>query len=102
MFIMQKQVFYRSASIKAKDLIRGFIYHLAAQSLGHQHVETLLLGLDKQITFAPMDKADADALLADWFELYKALRAEPVPFFPVSGYEYVKTWRRYGKSDEQI
>ncbi|GAA81572.1 exodeoxyribonuclease V subunit gamma [Pseudoalteromonas sp. BSi20495] len=87
---LQKQVFYRSASIKAKDLIKGFIYHLVAQSMEH-HVETLLLGLDKQITFAPINKADADALLADWFELYKALRAEPVPFFPVSGYEYVKS-----------
>lgn len=87
---LQKQVFYRSASIKAKDLIKGFIYHLAAQSMDQQ-VETLLLGLDKQITFAPINKADADALLLDWFELYKALRAEPVPFFPVSGYEYVKS-----------
>ncbi|MEL0642086.1 exodeoxyribonuclease V subunit gamma [Pseudoalteromonas aliena] len=87
---LQKQVFYRSASIKAKDLIKGFIYHLAAQSMDQQ-VETLLLGLDKQITFAPINKADADALLLDWFELYKALRKEPVPFFPVSGYEYVKS-----------
>nr|WP_024594363.1 exodeoxyribonuclease V subunit gamma [Pseudoalteromonas sp. TB13] len=87
---LQKQVFYRSASIKVKDLIKGFIYHLAAQSMDQQ-VETLLLGLDKQITFAPINKADADALLLDWFELYKALRAEPVPFFPVSGYEYVKS-----------
>ncbi|WP_351119631.1 hypothetical protein, partial [Psychrobacter sp. SMN/5/1215-MNA-CIBAN-0208] len=46
---LQKQVFYRSASIKAKDLIKGFIYHLAVQSMDQQ-VETLLLGLDKQIT----------------------------------------------------
>ncbi|HBW98419.1 MAG TPA: exodeoxyribonuclease V subunit gamma, partial [Pseudoalteromonas sp.] len=30
---LQKQVFYRSASIKAKDLIKGFIYHLVAQSM---------------------------------------------------------------------
>ena len=87
---MQKQVFYRSASIKAKDMIRGFIYHLVAQSLGH-NLETLLLGLDKQISFAPMGKADADLILADWFELYKALRKEPVAFYPVSGYEYIKT-----------
>ena len=87
---LQKQVFYRSASIKAKDLIKGFIYHLAAQSM-QQHVETLLLGLDKQISFAPQSKADADALLADWFDLYKALRQAPVAFFPVSGYEYIKS-----------
>ncbi|CAM3664463.1 MULTISPECIES: exodeoxyribonuclease V subunit gamma [Pseudoalteromonas] len=87
---MQKQVFYRSASIKANDLIKGFIYHLAAQSM-QQNVETLLLGLDKQISFAPLSKADADALLADWFALYKALRQAPVAFFPVSGYEYIKS-----------
>tara|TARA_R110000850_G_scaffold217439_1_gene343146 strand:- start:1550 stop:3265 length:1716 start_codon:yes stop_codon:yes gene_type:complete len=87
---LQKQVFYRSASIKAKDLIKGFIYHLVAQSM-EQQVETLILGLDKQATFAPISKTDADALLLDWFELYKALRNEPVAFFPVSGYEYVKS-----------
>ncbi|NMR27955.1 exodeoxyribonuclease V subunit gamma [Pseudoalteromonas sp. NEC-BIFX-2020_015] len=86
----QKQVFYRSASIKAKDLIKGFIYHLVAQCMD-QGVETLLLGLDKQISFAPIDKADAYPLLQEWFRLYGALRKEPVAFFPVSGYEYVKT-----------
>ncbi|MFQ3177573.1 MAG: exodeoxyribonuclease V gamma subunit [Pseudoalteromonas tetraodonis] len=98
---MQKQVFYRSASIKAKDLIKGFIYHLAAQSM-QQEVETLLLGLDKQISFAPMSKADADLLLADWFELYKALRNKPVAFFPVSGYEYVKSGSDMAKANSKF
>ena len=98
---MQKQVFYRSASIKAKDLIKGFIYHLAAQSM-QQEVETLLLGLDKQISFAPMSKADADLLLADWFELYKELRNKPVAFFPVSGYEYVKSGGDMAKANSKF
>ena len=98
---MQKQVFYRSASIKAKDLIKGFIYHLAAQSM-QQEVETLLLGLDKQISFAPMSKANADLLLADWFELYKALRNAPVAFFPVSGYEYVKSGGDMAKANSKF
>ena len=98
---MQKQVFYRSASIKAKDLIKGFIYHLAAQSM-QQEVETLLLGLDKQISFAPMSKADADLLLADWFALYKALRNKPVAFFPVSGYEYVKSGGDMAKANSKF
>ena len=90
---------YRSASIKAKDLIKGFIYHLVAQSM-EQQVETLILGLDKQVTFAPISKTDVDALLLDWFELYKALRNEPVAFFPVSGYEYVKNGGDIAKSHE--
>ncbi|MDN3404793.1 MULTISPECIES: exodeoxyribonuclease V subunit gamma [Pseudoalteromonas] len=98
---MQKQVFYRSASIKAKDLIKGFLYHLAAQSM-EQEVETLLLGLDKQISFAPMSKANADLLLADWFELYKALRNAPVAFFPVSGYEYVKSGGDMAKANSKF
>ncbi|TMP73743.1 exodeoxyribonuclease V subunit gamma [Pseudoalteromonas sp. S1608] len=98
---MQKQVFYRSASIKAKDLIKGFIYHLAAQSM-QQEVETLLLGLDKQISFAPMSKADADLLLADWFALYKELRNKPVAFFPVSGYEYVKSGGDMAKANSKF
>ncbi|MGO2366114.1 exodeoxyribonuclease V subunit gamma [Pseudoalteromonas sp. AOP31-A2-14] len=86
----QKQVFYRSASIKAKDLIKGFIYHLSAQVMEHS-VETLILGLDQKIVFAPIDKNQAEALLNQWFSLYVALRQSPVAFFPVSGYEYVKT-----------
>ncbi|TMO80327.1 exodeoxyribonuclease V subunit gamma [Pseudoalteromonas sp. S3776] len=94
---LQKQVFYRSASIKAKDLIKGFIYHLVAQSM-EQNVETLLLGLDKQISFAPLSKHEADTLLSDWFKLYKALRKEPVAFYPVSGYEYVKSGGDIGKA----
>ena len=94
---LQKQVFYRSASIKAKDLIKGFIYHLVAQSM-EQNVETLLLGLDKQISFAPLSKNEADALLNDWFSLYQALRKEPVAFYPVSGYEYVKSGGDIGKA----
>lgn len=98
---MHKQVFYRSASIKAKDLIKGFLYHLAAQSM-EQEVETLLLGLDKQISFAPMSKANADLLLADWFELYKALRNAPVAFFPVSGYEYVKSGGDMAKANSKF
>ncbi|ALQ54475.1 Exonuclease V gamma chain [Pseudoalteromonas issachenkonii] len=98
---MHKQVFYRSASIKAKDLIKGFLYHLAAQSM-QQEVETLLLGLDKQISFAPMSKANADLLLADWFELYKALRNAPVAFFPVSGYEYVKSGGDMAKANSKF
>jgi exodeoxyribonuclease V gamma subunit len=94
---LQKQVFYRSASIKAKDLIKGFIYHLVAQSM-EQNVETLLLGLDKQISFAPLSKNEADALLSDWFSLYQALRKEPVAFYPVSGYEYIKSGGDIGKA----
>ena len=94
---LQKQVFYRSASIKAKDLIKGFIYHLVAQSM-EQNVETLLLGLDKQISFAPLSKNEADALLNDWFSLYQALRKGPVAFYPVSGYEYVKSGGDIGKA----
>ena len=87
---LQKQVFYRSASIKAKDLIKGFIYHLTAQVMGHP-VETLILGLDKQIAFAPLSAEYAQQQLNQWFSLYAALRQSPVAFFPASSYEFVKT-----------
>ncbi|KTF18121.1 exodeoxyribonuclease V subunit gamma [Pseudoalteromonas sp. H105] len=93
----QKQVFYRSASIKAKDLIKGFIYHLSAHVMGHK-IETLILGLDKQVSFAPIEREQALKLLNQWFGLYVALRQSPVAFFPVSGYEYVKTGGDIGKA----
>ena len=50
----QKQVFYRTASIKAKDVIRGFVHHLAAQIMG-QPVETLILVYAK-LVFPPCQK----------------------------------------------
>ncbi|MBQ4832218.1 exodeoxyribonuclease V subunit gamma [Pseudoalteromonas sp. MMG010] len=87
---INQQVFYRSASIKAKDLIKGFIHHLIAQSLD-LNVTTVLLGLDKKVTFAPIAKSQADSLLIDWLNLYSALIKSPVAFFPASGYEYVKS-----------
>ncbi|WP_075593471.1 exodeoxyribonuclease V subunit gamma [Pseudoalteromonas sp. PAB 2.2] len=97
----QKQVFYRTASIKAKDVIKGFIQHLAAQIMG-QHVETLILGLDKQISFSALSQDDARGYLNDWFMLYKALLTRPVAFFPVSGYEYIKTNKDMAKANNKF
>lgn len=97
----QKQVFYRTASIKAKDVIRGFVHHLAAQIMG-QPVETLILGLDKQISFSPLSEDDARKYLNDWFSLYETLLTRPVAFFPVSGYEYIKTDKDMVKANNKF
>ena len=84
------QVFYRSASIKAKDKIRGFLLHCIAQCRG-EAVSTHIYGLDEVVTYAPMESSDALEHLQLWFDFYHSALTEPQPFFPNSGYELVKT-----------
>jgi exodeoxyribonuclease V gamma subunit len=84
-----RQVFYRPSSVKPKDLISAFIYHLAAQVSAHQ-VSTIVIGLDNRYEFSPVETSTAQKLLLDWFSLYKDSRKQPVAFFPVSSFEYIK------------
>ena len=88
-----RQVFYRPSSIKPKDLISAFIYHLAAQvsaQLSGHRLSTIVIGLDNKYEFSPIEASAAQDLLLDWFSLYKASRKQPVAFFPVSSFEYAK------------
>ncbi|KZN60071.1 hypothetical protein N473_25445 [Pseudoalteromonas luteoviolacea CPMOR-1] len=85
-----EQVFYRPASIKAKDKIRSFIYHLLA-NITVSTMSTTVIGLDEQVTFEPLDKSSAMQLLEMWIDFYQQLTAEPVPFFPASSYAFAST-----------
>ncbi|MBE0367591.1 exodeoxyribonuclease V subunit gamma [Pseudoalteromonas aurantia] len=85
-----KQVFYRSASIKAKDKIRGFLMHCIAQCQG-EAVSTYIYGLDEQVVFSPIKEEVAYNYVQQWFDFYQHALTEPVPFFPNSGYEFVSS-----------
>ncbi|WP_462158504.1 exodeoxyribonuclease V subunit gamma [Pseudoalteromonas sp. GB56] len=85
-----QQVFYRSASIKPKDRILGFIKHLFAQLMGYQ-VTTYVMGLDEHVSFAPLDESSAHALLAPWLRLFKEAHQHSVAFFPISAWEWINT-----------
>lgn len=85
-----QQVFYRSASIKPKDRILGFIKHLFAQLMGY-HVTTHVMGLDEQVSFEPLEKASAHTLLEPWLRLFKQANQHCVAFFPISAWEWIQT-----------
>ncbi|WP_440053453.1 exodeoxyribonuclease V subunit gamma [Pseudoalteromonas sp. T1lg65] len=86
----QRQVFYRTASIKAKDLLHGYVMHCVA-NIVEQHLTTEVVGLDQQVTFEPISVADAQQRLVVWLDFYQHARAQPQPFFPTSSFEYAKT-----------
>ena len=85
-----KQIFYRSASIKAKDRVRGFLLHCIAQCQG-EIVTTYVYGLDEEVVYQPISPESARGFIEQWFTFYLRVLCEPVPFFPTSGYEFVKT-----------
>lgn len=85
-----EQVFYRPASIKAKDKIRAFIYHLLA-NVTVSTMSTTVIGLDEQVTFEPLDRSSAMQLLEMWIDFYQQLTVQPVPFFPASSYAFAST-----------
>ncbi|MCF2860405.1 exodeoxyribonuclease V subunit gamma [Pseudoalteromonas sp. SMS1] len=85
-----QQVFYRPASIKAKDKIRAFICHLLA-NLVVSPMPTIVIGLDEQVTFEPLDTQSAERLLREWIEFYKLINTRPIPFFPATSYAYAST-----------
>ncbi|NOU49549.1 exodeoxyribonuclease V subunit gamma [Pseudoalteromonas sp. JBTF-M23] len=85
-----KQIFYRSASIKAKDRVKGFLMHCIAQCMD-EPVHTYIYGLDEQVSFAPMEKSKAHGYLQKWLSFYRACLAQPMPFFVSTAYELVAT-----------
>ncbi|WP_054013997.1 exodeoxyribonuclease V subunit gamma [Pseudoalteromonas sp. R3] len=85
-----RQVFYRTASIKGKDRIRGYLMHLVANCV-MQEVETHIYGLDEQVLFPPISRDDAYGQLSKWLAFYGKLITCAVPFFPATSYEYCKT-----------
>ncbi|WP_125716399.1 exodeoxyribonuclease V subunit gamma [Pseudoalteromonas rubra] len=85
-----KQIFYRTASIKGKDRIRGYLMHLIANCVT-PNTETHIYGLDEQVVFPPVSRDDAQVQLAKWQDFYAQLITRAVPFFAATSYEFCKT-----------
>ncbi|CCQ11748.1 Exodeoxyribonuclease V gamma chain [Pseudoalteromonas luteoviolacea B = ATCC 29581] len=85
-----KQVFYRSASVKAKDKITGFLWHCAACVAG-LNVTTYVMGLDDEVSFAPFEAVKAREYLGKWVQFYRDCMTSPQPFFATSSFEYAMT-----------
>ena len=85
-----RQVFYRTASIKAKDIIQGYLRHCVAASMALD-LTTHIVGLDQSIVFQPMQREQAEQSIAQWLEFYLQALTQPLPFFPATSYEYAKS-----------
>ncbi len=81
------QVFYRPASIKAKDLIKAYLYHLSGIVSGFV-TTTVFCGIDTYAEFSPIEEQQAGEELNKWLEFYYLLQSKPVAFFPTSSLTY--------------
>jgi len=79
----------RPASIKPKDLLRGWLEHLFLNSLGGKPRVTAIIGFDgERIQFSPPD--DPKATLSSLADILAQGMREPLPFFPKTSLEYAQ------------
>lgn len=81
----------RYTSLKAKDRLRAWIYHLALSAYGIQ-AETLVIPKDpsKTIVYLPLDAAIAQSRLAELYLLWNRGRREPLPFSPETSFAFAE------------
>ncbi|MEI6125791.1 MAG: hypothetical protein WCQ99_04470, partial [Pseudomonadota bacterium] len=98
----QGLVFYRCATIKAKDRIRAWLWHLVLQSSdeGPGRVKTILIGRDAQITYAPLPRELARDILGSLAAIFMRGLTRPLCFFPETSYAYAAALLQKNKSVE--
>jgi exodeoxyribonuclease V gamma subunit len=77
----------RAATLKPRDVVRGWIAHLARQAMGVGGT-TRVMALDQEVQFAP--QADAMARLEWLVHAYQRMLAEPQPYFLTAAVAYRK------------
>jgi len=82
-------VHYRYADVRAKDLLRGWIHHLAlGAGAGDRYPgRCVVLGRDGGWLLGPV--ADGERLLLELLEIYWRGLAAPLPFFPETARVYI-------------
>ncbi len=86
------QVFFRSAAIKPKDLLRAWLFHaaLCAEVAYAGSKKTILIGTDTAVWFEPLERERACRELAGLIDLFRKGICTPLCFFPGSSYAYAK------------
>ncbi len=85
----QRLVHFRSSSLKPKDWLGAWIFHLAKCAVRPTAVtETVLIGTDTKAIMGPV--ADANAELSRLLDVYWQGLTRPIPFFPIAGLAYAK------------
>lgn len=99
-FTTEGLVFYRPATIKSKDRLSAWFYHVVAAAMGDElstnglgsnsasnnsttqgFQGTRHIGLGEQIRFASLVKEEAHAILQQWLTWYQQGLQQPLPFF---------------------
>ena len=78
-------LFYRPSTIKAKDKLTAWFYHLCVSAMGvkvgGKKVKTKYIGLSEQITFKAIEADEAKAMLAQYLDWYSQGLQQPLAFF---------------------
>jgi len=93
---------FRGAKLKARDLLRGWVNHLAmlAMNADGYPERTAIFGTNKEVTLGPV--TDSQALLSDLLQLYLLNQCEPVALFPETSLAYaMKAIRGAGTENEE-
>lgn len=83
----QGLVRYRLTSLKPKEMLRVWLFHLALNAAGGRPVSTLI-GRDLMQVFSPVEQSSD--LLRELLEIYWQGLSAPLPFFPQSSYAFAK------------
>ena len=94
---------YRYATIKPKDLIRGWISHLALNSINNDEMNgsgtnTILAGKDKTLMFLPA--SESRMYLEQLLTLYWKGLSEPLYFFPRTSFVFAREIHK-GKNEQE-
>ncbi len=86
------QFFFRPASIKVKDRLKGWIFHLALNAMENIQYSrtTTVMGTDAAVSFPEVDKISAKASLETLLKLYFKGTLKPLCFFPETSFEFAK------------
>jgi len=94
----QRLIIFRYATVKPKDYLRAWIYHLLLCTIGDSQypLKTTLLGSNLVYEFDPVQ--NPEEILEFLLQVYWKGLSEPVRFFPVTSYEYARQILINGKS----
>jgi len=104
-----KNVHYRYASFKGKDILRLWLEHLILTGLSIDEFsgKSILIMKDRTVEIrnynenSPIDNAMARKYLKNIIEIYERSMREAVPLFERSSFEYADTWMNYSGAGEK-
>jgi exodeoxyribonuclease V gamma subunit len=87
------QLFFRCATLKAKDRLNAWVYHLMlnTRAEGPGPRETIVLGKDRRAAFKPLAPDQTRAALEDLAVFFRNGLESPLCFFPETSYTFAET-----------